>query len=504
MKNRKTFSMTLGLIVLMIVSMTSGCKPHVVPSAPIVGTPVLFNTLTPTSTQTIEVDTATPTPSITVEDTPTVTCNLSPDLTITGLQYTVDPSITCSNGTQQTMGYLVTFTLLNVAPVYTSFVISVNGQTAMVPAGSYYMGVNYTQFVPVGWQSGSSATIDSTNVIAECNENNNYYSTYTGMPTQLPTCLTTISHTPTERPTTPIYTPTVTNTVGTCSNMPDLQILYVRGSTENPYNCYTGTHPPLGTLVTIVNYGMAPVTVPFDVSIVGYDTLTVNSGLVAGGNMDVWFPAIYTGMPTYYVDYGNDVVECIKNNNSVSISTNTFMTPTPLPTCVLTISVTTTPIPPTYSPTSTPTTFPIATPTICSYDLEIISAIIAPQNPALCYDGVSNPYVTMITYTNNGGYDVTQTFYIEAVGYNTGVTVTAGVAVGATDSAWIGQMITGAGTFKIDAYDAVYECDNANNTFGTVMYMATPISTCYIEPTPTQTPPCGPTTGGMTAQSCGG
>jgi hypothetical protein len=129
--------------------------------------------------------------------TPTPTNSLLPDLTITSIAY-VGSSPACANQPRDNV------VVSNIGSGNAgAFVVAFGAQTQSVSG----LGAGQQVTLSFSALSVGTATADSTNLVAESNENNNSLSAQLPVPTQAFTC------TPTRGPSlTPTRTPTLTNT----------------------------------------------------------------------------------------------------------------------------------------------------------------------------------------------------------------------------------------------------------------------------------------------------
>jgi hypothetical protein len=320
-----------------------------VASPPTCGTTVVV-TSTPTKTPS---PTPTATPSATPTRTPTPTSTTCGPIYITATPTpTMPPGLLDLivqgmgiSGNQSCFGpgfqLGVRVTLANTGTGNAgAFVVNVNGATQTV-SGGLAAGQTTSLWFP-GYNSGSpnTATVDSTNLVTESNENNNTLSQQLPVPTAPPNC-------------TPTPTPTLTP-----SGLTDL---VVSSMSLNVYQAFPGTCNAFAGIRTVIlnsgpgNAGTFLVEVNGNVSA----RQTVNS-LAAGQSVTLWFAITPVITNTATADVTNLVVESNESNNTL---TKVAGTGTPTPTGTLPVICTATPTPGTPTPTPTATRTPTRTPT---------------------------------------------------------------------------------------------------------------------------------------------
>ena len=272
----------------------------------------------------------TPAPATPLPNQPTIPPQTAvpgspPDLVVGNVAFDYQPGVNCLAVT--TLGLRAEVRNIGGTPTGL-FVVKINGSDVTVGTG---LQPNQTivlwapNYKP---NAENQVIVDSTNNVAESNEQNNQFVVTLPAPTTLPACVTPPPAGPTSPP------------VG---NLPDLVIGNVAIDYQPGVDCVSA--PQLGLRVEVRNAGGVP-TGLFVTSINGTG-LTVGTGLQAGQSIQLWAPGYSNGGQNQIIaDSTNNVTESNEQNNQAFLA---VPVPTPSARCQATAAPS-----PTIAPSGTP------------------------------------------------------------------------------------------------------------------------------------------------------
>lgn len=256
-------------------------------------------------------------PTCTPTNTPSTTTS-KPDLTISSMQV-INPTFngTCAQNTSQALRVVVA----NIGTANAgAFVVTVNSQQFNVPslAAGQSTTLDATSFAPT-----NQATADSTNVIAESNENNN--TAALGGPTATPARVCT--------PASPVpsFTPTPTTQtcpVGRCIEVDIMDTGFVPSS--------VGFVTNMTTQIRWTNRGTMNHTVTFSSCMNCGPTLPASGTLAPGQSFSLTIGPNVMGGGNYHCDFHSNMTGSINFTQPTMTLRPITNTPTPTPTASIT------------------------------------------------------------------------------------------------------------------------------------------------------------------------